>query len=87
MNKRAGRVRVHVESIEDAADAVADAHRARRGEKSDPDFLSMRLLGKDRPRLKRIVAQMLKETDLEEGESISFAGAARYAFRRCLEKA
>lgn len=89
MNKRAGQVAVHVEHLEDAPEAVAATHRVRRGEKADSPFLSMRLLGKDRERLKGIVAQMLEleETDLEEGESISIAGAARYAFRRCLEKA
>lgn len=91
MKRQAGRVAVHVEHLEDAPRAVAATHRARRGEKEvdDPDWLHMRLLGEDRTRLKRIVAQMLEleETDREEGESISFAGAARYAFRRCLEKA
>ena len=80
---------VHVERLEDAPEAVARAHRARRGEKEtdDGDWLHMRLLGEDRARLKRILGRMLVADELGENESISFAGAARYAFRRCLDLA
>lgn len=82
---------VHVERVEDAPAAVARAHRARRAPNGDKtsgeeDFLSLRLLGDDRARLKRIVAHMLVANDLEDNESISYAGAARYAFRRLDEQ-
>lgn len=82
------RVVVHVDRLEDAPEAVAQAHRARRGEKEpdDGDWLHMRLLGEDRARLKRILVEMLAGAELGENESISFAGAARYAFRRCLDR-
>lgn len=76
---------VHVDRLEDAPEAVSRAARARRGEKTpeDRDWLHMCLVGEDRARLKRILAHMLTldSAELEDNESISYAGAARLAFR------
>ncbi|MEY4548966.1 MAG: hypothetical protein RL685_5161 [Pseudomonadota bacterium] len=77
---------VHVERVEQAPEAVAATHRARRSEReTEEDWLSMRMLGEDRARLKRIVSHMLGAGDLQDNESIGYAGAARYAFRRLTE--
>lgn len=86
-DKQRERIEVHVESLEEAPEAVARAAQARRGDKTpeDRDWLHMCLLGEDRARLKRILGHLLDGAERQDGESISFAGAARYAFRRCSE--
>jgi hypothetical protein len=83
------RIEVHVGSLEEAPEAVARAAQARRGEKpaEDRDWLHMCLVGEDRARLKRILAHLLTldGAELADNESVSFAGAARYAFRKAAD--
>lgn len=63
--------------------------RAKRSAEELPDedrkYLNMRLKDEDRDRLKRIIGKMLHTKGLKRGEGFSYQGAARFAFRRCLE--
>ena len=83
------RIEVHVDSLEEAPEAVARAAQARRGDKTteDRDWLHMCLVGEDRARLKRILAHLLTldGAELEDNERVNFAGAARYAFRKAAD--
>lgn len=82
------RIELHVESLEEAPEAVARAQHARRDEKAadDPDWLHLRLSPGDGARLKRILVHLLDGAERQEGEGYTRAGAARFAFRKCVEQ-
>lgn len=72
---------VHVERLEDAPVAVAEAHEARREESP----LTIRLPAEDQRGLKTILGWMLYDPELlDSRERLSYTGAVRYALRRCL---
>jgi hypothetical protein len=74
---------VHVDRLEDAPDAVADAHQARR-EGADTT-LHLRLTPEDQRSLKTILGWMLYDPALHDSrERPSYSSAVRYAMRRCL---
>lgn len=77
---------VHVDRLEDAPAAVAEAHRARRegaDEASSP--ITIRLPAEDQRDLKTIIGWMIYDPELlDSRERLSYTSAVRYALRRCL---
>ncbi len=77
---------VHVDRLEDAPAAVAEAHRARReaAEETQPP-ITVRLPAEDHGDLKTILGWMLYDPELlDSRERLSLTGAVRYAVRRCI---
>jgi hypothetical protein len=65
----------------------ARSHKARGAEPNadDDTTLHLRLGKEDRERMRSILGFMIQDPEIDRRERVSYAGAVRYAMRRCVE--
>jgi hypothetical protein len=85
---------VHVESLEEAPVAVAECAAANDGEPAQGEFLHARLSLEEQSQLDTVLGWMVSEPPSvrrrrladHPREKLSYAGAIRFALRRCVEE-
>lgn len=92
-SKQREQVVVHVESLEEAPAAVAECAAANDEEPGQGEFLHARLSPEEQSQLDTVLGWLVREPlslrrrrlDDHPREKLSYAGAIRYALRRCVE--